>query len=159
MKTLITITFFLIVQFSSAQLTIKKSSIDSGGEISQNGNTFMLYTIGEVVLNENTTTSLQISEGFINPDVLKYMDLDDYQLESDISVYPNPTVDIVIIDFNQTSQYEIEIFDNNGRLIATQQTNSIKESIDFSNYPSAQYTLLVKNKTNKTIKTFRIVKR
>ncbi len=158
MKTVITLISLLFVQFSFSQLSIKKSSIDSGGEISQNGNTFMLYTIGEVVVNENTTTTLQISEGFINPDMLKYLDIEDYQLDTEISVYPNPTVDIVNINFSQTGQYEVQLFDHQGRLVKKQESNSVQEVIDFSDLPCAQYTLLIKNQSSKSIKVFRIVK-
>jgi len=50
--------------------TIIKSSIDSGGETATNGGISILYTIGEVAIQETTIGTLHISEGFINP-VLK----------------------------------------------------------------------------------------
>lgn len=47
--------------------TIEKFSIDNGGASFQNGNIQMLYTIGEVNVQEVNTTAMELSEGFINP--------------------------------------------------------------------------------------------
>jgi len=46
--------------------TIEKFSIDSGGASASEGGIQILYTIGEVVVQETTTASFSISEGFIN---------------------------------------------------------------------------------------------
>jgi hypothetical protein len=65
MKAYLTIIALLITYISFGQTAIKKSSIDSGGDISTNGTLKIVYTIGEVALQENTTGNIHISEGFI----------------------------------------------------------------------------------------------
>lgn len=67
MKTkFICIIIALTVFISSAQ-TIEKFSIDSGGASETAGGIQILYTIGEVNVQEYSTATLSVSEGFINP--------------------------------------------------------------------------------------------
>jgi len=49
--------------------SIEKFSIDSGGASTSAGGVQILYTIGEVAVQEVSTSTLSISEGFINPDL------------------------------------------------------------------------------------------
>lgn len=61
----------LLVVISSISIngqTIEKFSIDSGGASATEGNIQILYTIGEVNVQELNTSSFSISEGFINAD-------------------------------------------------------------------------------------------
>ena len=67
MKKTITILIILASINSFSQLAIVKSSIDSGGASVTNGNISILYTIGEVNVQETNVGSLHISEGFVNP--------------------------------------------------------------------------------------------
>lgn len=46
--------------------TIEKFSLDSGGASASAGGIEILYTIGEVAIQESSTPTLSISEGFIN---------------------------------------------------------------------------------------------
>jgi hypothetical protein len=48
--------------------TIEKYSIDSGGASASAGGIEILYTIGEVNVQEHTTATLSVSEGFITTD-------------------------------------------------------------------------------------------
>jgi hypothetical protein len=65
--TLILFSLFFTIVFGNAQ-TIEKFSIDSGGASASGGNIQILYTIGEVNIQELSTVSGSISEGFINAD-------------------------------------------------------------------------------------------
>ena len=62
---LITLIVLCVVKFSAAQ-SIEKFSIDSGGASTSAGNIQILYTIGEVAVQEISTSTLTLSEGFIN---------------------------------------------------------------------------------------------
>ncbi|MEM5564281.1 hemagglutinin protein [Psychroserpens sp. AS72] len=68
MKTIITIYSLLFVVFFGNAQTIEKFSIDSGGASASEGSIQILYTIGEVNVQELSTPSVSISEGFINAD-------------------------------------------------------------------------------------------
>ncbi|WCO01741.1 T9SS type A sorting domain-containing protein [Psychroserpens ponticola] len=52
--------------FCGYSQSIEKFSIDSGGASTSAGGIQILYTIGEVVVQEYSTTNLSVSEGFIN---------------------------------------------------------------------------------------------
>lgn len=67
--TLIILTLFLIPFFGISQ-SIEKFSIDSGGASVSAGNIQILYTLGEVNVQERSAGNIQVSEGFINPQVL-----------------------------------------------------------------------------------------
>ncbi len=67
MKTALTILILLLVPFFGMSQSIEKFSIDSGGASSTVGNIEILYTIGEVNVQEFANGSIQVSEGFINP--------------------------------------------------------------------------------------------
>lgn len=68
MKKTLTIAIILLPLMLNAQ-TIEKFSIDSGGDHVIVGNIDMLYTIGEVNVREVTVGDIQLSEGFINPEI------------------------------------------------------------------------------------------
>lgn len=66
MKTIITILSIITIGIMAQAQSIEKFSIDSGGASTSTGGIQILYTIGEVNVQEYSTSSLSISEGFIN---------------------------------------------------------------------------------------------
>ena len=159
MRKTITILFFLIVELGFAQLTIKKSTIDSGGALTQSGQVTMLQTVGEVVVQENTTGTIHISEGFINADVLSALGVENYDFINDISIYPNPTVDLVNIHFENIENYEFLLTDLNGKQLLQQTKYTDNFQIDLSIYENAVYFLAVINEDTKSYKMFKIIKK
>ncbi len=69
MKTILTVIVTLCVSTYLQAQTIEKFSIDSGGASSTSidGTIEILYTIGEVMVQERSAGNIQVSEGFINP--------------------------------------------------------------------------------------------
>ena len=70
MKTSITFFLSFLLAYTGHSQTIDKFSIDSGGGTASAGNIQILYTIGEVNVQELSAGNIQISEGFINPNSL-----------------------------------------------------------------------------------------
>ena len=66
MRTLLIILLILCYTKLIYGQSIEKFSIDSGGVSATVGGIEILYTIGEVVVQEYTTPTLSVSEGFIN---------------------------------------------------------------------------------------------
>ena len=73
MKTIkkITVIVLALITVQAFSQTIEKFSIDSGGASVTAGNIEILYTIGEVNVQELSVGNISISEGFINPINLK----------------------------------------------------------------------------------------
>lgn len=68
MKTTLKIALLSLVAFNFCDAqTLYKSGIDSGGDNVKVGNTKLLYTIGEVNVQELTVNNTYASEGFISP--------------------------------------------------------------------------------------------
>lgn len=59
-------TSMLVLPFFGIGQSIEKFSIDSGGASASAGDIEILYTIGEVNVQERSTGTIQLSEGFIN---------------------------------------------------------------------------------------------
>lgn len=160
MKKTIIITSMLIVQLGFAQLTIKKSTIDSGGQIAQNGTTTIISTIGEVVVQENTQGTIHISEGFISPDMQISLSLDNYTALEGISIYPNPTVDFVNIETLNTENINVSLFDLNGRILLNKTFSSNdNKQINMKPYAVSTYLLVVKNVETQKYRAYKIIKK
>ncbi|QRM90756.1 hemagglutinin protein [Lacinutrix sp. WUR7] len=66
MKTLLILAFLYSYTICSTAQTIDTFSVDSGGASETVGNISILYTIGEVHIQELKVDQVQVSEGFIN---------------------------------------------------------------------------------------------
>lgn len=159
MKKIITIVIILISITSFSQTAIKKSSIDSGGATTTNGSLAMVYTLGEVAVHENTNATIHISEGFLSPDILSTVGLADYTQLAGVQLYPNPAVDFVTIDFAETGNYNITVYDLLGKEIATYQANNTDtKQLAFKQLPKAVYMLLITNEQTKQFISYKIIK-
>ncbi len=159
MKYLITIVFILCVQLGFSQLTIKKSSIDSGGEVVSNGDITMIYTVGEVVVQENSTGNIQISEGFINPDILSQIGvgIGTFEELTGVTVYPNPTVRYVNVEFVKNRQVRVMLYNEDGRILIQEKGDRFK--LDLNSVASGLYFLIIKDDEHQKYKSFKIIKR
>ena len=159
LKNVFLIIFVVISTTLSAQTVITKSNISSGGGTTTAGTTRIIYTVGEVAVNETTQGTVHISEGFINPEFANETGLSDYrQNELNVSVFPNPAKDFVNVKFPDAKSYEIDLYSADGKIISTYTTNSTIEQIPVNNLSSGEYLMIVKNTSEKTFKTFNLIK-
>ncbi|HNW69532.1 MAG TPA: T9SS type A sorting domain-containing protein [Bacteroidales bacterium] len=75
---------------------------------------------------------------------------------SDVAVYPNPFSGNIIITTNFTTEFDIEIFDINSRVVYTRSADSKSIEINLSALPAGIYTLVCK--TRDTVTRSKIVK-
>jgi hypothetical protein len=154
------IIILLFAQFSIfCQVNVNKSSIDSGGASTKTGNISIIYTLGEVVVQEATINKIHVSEGFLSPELSNKVNTKGHDLIEGITIYPNPTADIVNLRFNKIDTYTISIFANTGQLVSNIgifQSNKI--SLNMKNYNCGVYLLLIKSKREKKYKSFKIIK-
>lgn len=76
--------------------------------------------------------------------------IEDVQSATTCRVYPNPTMDRLIIE-NANSE-KVYIFDLNGRLLLTTPIDGERTSINVTSLPQGDYLLLLDNQTIKFIK-------
>lgn len=102
--------------------------------------------------NMNSLTSANVNVGGF-----KLMtDVEDNNLESNISIYPNPTSDFINIDFeNIVNPSSIKITNSLGSAVIEYNSNQISSGlnrIDVSNLESGVYFIKIDNKVSKFIK-------
>ena len=91
-------------------------------------------------------------------DTSLYVSINDLSSEIEIKIFPNPTIDLVQIEFDQNWNGKAIITSIDGKEIFSQQYNHIeKTSIDFSNFKNGIYILSLKSFGGK-ISFHRIVK-
>ena len=153
------IVLFFISLTAFSQTAIKKSSIDSGGASVTNGNTTIIYTVGEVVIQEETVGNIHLSEGFIGKDIQKALGVSNFELFNEFKIYPNPTSDYVNIIFNKSSNYEISITDLNGKRINHFKSKKLSNTINISKLSAGIYLIVLKDTKAKKYNSIKLIKK
>lgn len=160
MKVYIFLLMICLAGMSYGQVAIKKSSISAGGGSVSAGNNSVAYAIGEVAIQEANSGSVAISEGFISPNILGTLGIQDYTRLQGVSVYPNPAIKDVQISLPNPETYKISITDLTGKEIFTQTTeNADQVKIDIGNLSRDMYLLVVKDLNHKQYAIFKIIKK
>ncbi|MCF7561730.1 T9SS type A sorting domain-containing protein [Sabulilitoribacter multivorans] len=137
MKIELTALMILLTCSLQAQI-IEKFSIDSGGDNFSNGSIQLLYTIGEVNVQELSTGNTIVSEGFINSSNSGTLGINNlHWSQNKIIVYPNPTSRFINIS-SEVSITKIEVFNLLGENIFTTYTTNY---IDLTNLNSGIYMI------------------
>ena len=117
---------------------IENFSIDSGGESVTADGINLIYTLGEVNVQERSTGNIHISEGFINGVLGNTLDVTLLNPNNDgVLVYPNPANDVINI-LTTLEIGRVQIFDVTGKEIWSQFTSN---SIRVVTFPTGVYLL------------------
>ncbi|WP_405291727.1 T9SS type A sorting domain-containing protein [Algibacter sp. Ld11] len=111
------IIFSLLISYMGNSQSIEKFSIDSGGASTSADGIQMLYTIGEVNVQELSVGDIYLSEGFINGDMEQItLSSNNLEFESNFKIYPNPTSNFINIESNLDLDY-FEMYDLQGKKV------------------------------------------
>ncbi|MCB0463751.1 MAG: T9SS type A sorting domain-containing protein [Flavobacteriaceae bacterium] len=120
--------------------TIEKFSIDSGGNSTSNSNITILYTIGEVNVQELNAGNILLSEGFISSDFGETLSIvDDNLMDNQLLLYPNPVKDLVTITNLPYGETRIMVFDITGKVMVSKLTNAETTTLNTSNFANGVY--------------------
>jgi hypothetical protein len=133
--------------FSGQSQTIEKFSIDSGGSSALSGGINILYTIGEVNVQEASVNTIILSEGFINPEHSSTLSIGN-EVGINIEFFPNPVSQTLYISTNQ-SLVSISLYDILGKQVYTSKHTN---HIDVRRYQQGIYLLKVKTNIGFTTK-------
>lgn len=79
--------------------------------------------------------------------------------ESLVDIFPNPTVNLLNISNNFSSEINIQLFNSNMNIISEFQVlNNTKIQINFSEYANGSYYFMINNHENKEILFKKIIK-
>ncbi len=159
MKHLLCMLFMLMAIHLQAQVGIKKSSVSTAGGSSNVGNIKLLYSIGEVAVNENTNGQAAISEGFVGPDLLASLGIENYHQITGLEVYPNPVKSKLNFSFPRDYNYQIYLYDINGKLISyTENDSNLTYRYNISHFKTGVYMLVIIDRKNQEYKSIKIQK-
>lgn len=124
--------------------TIEKFSIDSGGNSTSSSNIIVLYTIGEVNVQELNAGNILLSEGFISSDFGETLNIGyEDSTGNQLLMYPNPAKDFVTITNLPHGEIQMIVFDINGKVIVSKIVNTETARIDTSNISNGVYLVRI----------------
>jgi hypothetical protein len=160
LKALLLPLFSFIVLSASSQVAIPVSGGNASGS---NGS--LSYSIGQAIYQVFDSSSGYLSQGVQQPYEIVLVtgtrDLPGIRLE--VSAYPNPAVDYLILNtgasgIDEFRNLEYRLSDMNGRLLHSQVINDHQTTIAMGHLVPAMYFVKVISE-NQEIKTFKIIKK
>ncbi|NOQ27021.1 MAG: T9SS type A sorting domain-containing protein [Bacteroidales bacterium] len=154
--------FLLVLGLTGAYA--QETITTAGGEASGSGGTAS-YTVGQLVFNTYGSVDGLVTQGVQQPfEIYTVTGIDELDISLNMSVYPNPTTNYLILRINDIEYKDIllhkcilSLYNINGELIKTQKITSSETNIDMSYIAIGSYFLSI-TMDSKGIKTFKIIK-
>lgn len=147
----------ILLSLSGYSQEIKSYVISSTGAAIMGEGGALYLSIGEPMNTEISGGDIMISQGFLQVSIAEPSS-NDNMLEEVVKAYPNPSTASLVIEMPEMDgQYEYQLFDMLGKVIRTEELNTIRSTVDVSLLDAGTYLLKV-NKTDRSSKTIKIVK-
>ena len=149
---------------SSYTQSIAPQSVNSGGTKMTQANGSLSFTVGElVVLSQTDSDGNTLGGGFTAGATLTTVSIQETDAAVlDVSVFPNPTSDLVNIRINHSSieQVVVSITDLQGKEVYNGKYAGISNviGINTASYATGTYVLSLKNLNNQVLGTYKIIK-
>lgn len=140
--------------FSNAQ-SLAPSVVGFSGSSFSNATSQLDWTAGETVTNTLSAGSNMLTQGFHQPN-LTITAINEAATDYSVTVFPNPAVDLVHLQFNNTHNVTVELFSIQGKLLRSVNAENHLE-IPMTEYKAGTYLLTIQDQSAK-VKTYRIVK-
>lgn len=147
------------ILISASTLSYAQSNtVASGGDASGSGGT-LSYTIGQIDYNNQTSASGNTNQGVQQPfEFYKITSGIDESSLVDVSLYPNPTNEYIILKINTSlDNLNYNLYDMTGRIVSKGIISSNETKIDARDYVPGQYQLII-NQKEIEIESFKIIK-
>jgi len=159
MKHLSLILLLFTICHLQAQVAVKKSSLSTGGGSATVGSTSIHYAIGEVAINEQSVGQQAVSEGFIGPDLIHSLGIENYGTLTGVEIFPNPVKTEFQIRWQQNGDYQLFLYDLNGKLLYENHIkDTVEQSVNISQLRRAVYMLVIIDRKNRTYTNKKIQK-
>lgn len=158
--------FLFTGHFSYSQYMLAPTVIASSGGYFGNGGYTLSTTVGEMTMVATFETGNYIlTQGFQQPDE-KMVGVFEYEPGIfDLSVYPNPVYDRLILEFETSFQdnYMVILYNELGQLITMRDLPAnlepgVREEFDMTLYSSGVYFLQVTNRSGTRSQTVKVLK-
>lgn len=134
-------------------------SMNAAGGNAAGGGGSVSYSVGQMVFSANAGANGSVTQGVQQPYEISVLSVSENAENINLSVYPNPSTDyLYLTSSDEISGLSFQLFDMNGRLLKSEKITENQTNIDMQGLVSATYFVKV-NQGNKTVKTFKIIKK
>jgi len=145
MKKILLLFCVLVVSSYATAQTLSPEVITTSGTSMSNGTTTLDWTLGEPATATLDNSTNLLSQGFHQPSIVVTAIADAATL-NDVKVFPNPTIDVVQIQFTSTQKNTlVELYSIEGKLLEKQTVNSQTVEVKMTTYPAGTYYLRINN--------------
>ena len=136
-----------------------QQTIIPAGNNAQSATGSVSYSVGQIFYESQTSATGEVNPGVQQPYEIFVLATNENALQKNISVYPNPVKDFLIVDFNaeKLEKSSYQLFDGTGRMINKGALKNLKTEINTSTLASGLYMLSIMSKGT-IVKTFKIIK-
>lgn len=149
--TLLFYSLICIVSASNAQEVVSSQGESYSGP---GGN--LDFTIGEVVIMTVSDGTTKLTQGFHQTN-WKFSGVEDLSPEMEITIFPNPTSDLLQIQTVEFKDVHYELFDEAGRLVAQNDLSEELTSVNVAELATGHYSLVL-SKHQQPLKIFKLIK-
>jgi Secretion system C-terminal sorting domain len=138
-------TYMLFISLAFCQLQAQKivpQVMASAGASMKSGTIFVEWTLGEMATETLKSGNLTVTQGFHQPNLI--MVSSQNESLTNISVYPNPVSDILLIQNQSEGSIDIQLIEVNGKSIKAQRFLTGTHALPMDQLPSGSYILQVK---------------
>jgi hypothetical protein len=160
MKTIKVSALFSFLFLLGGGIQAQEVIASAGAEVESTGGS-MSYTIGEMVvtstINDDGALTQGYQQGFLTPTAI-----DEIPAELELSLYPNPASDFIIIESKSLTDFEqITMYDMSGRLIWSQDGNNSIDNrltVDFTGHAAGNYIIRLADSDKNQSYSYSVIK-
>ena len=130
--------------------------VSTQGDSYSNGTAKIDFTIGEVVTNNVSDGSNDVTQGFHQTN-WNFVGLEDHSLNYEAIIFPNPTEDVLNIRTSTFENVTYTLYDAQGKLVMRDILSAEQTPIQVSQLAPGSYSLTLNNETQ-NLKTFKLFK-
>lgn len=133
---------YILVLFS-LMITVSATAqevVSSQGDSYINSSGSIDFTIGEVVISTGTDGTNDITQGFHQTN-WNFLGVEDYAPNYEVTVFPNPTSEVLNIRTNMFENVAYTLYDAQGKLVLQDKLSAEQTPIQVSQIPPGSYTL------------------
>jgi hypothetical protein len=130
--------------------------VSAQGDSYSNASANIDFTIGEVIIDTGTDGTNDLTQGFHQTN-WNFAGLDDQAPQMEVTVFPNPTSEVLNISTETYAGVVYKLYDAQGKLVANDILNGYTTTINVNQCAPGTYSLVLEDK-NQLLKTFKLIK-
>lgn len=152
------IALLVIISITGSVVT-GQEVISSAGNSQTASEIEVSWTLGEVVIETHSSGSSILTQGFHQTKLTVTHVPGGQYAEIDVDVFPNPTHDIIIVQFDKLlTNTGYSLFDITGKVLEKKLITANRTHVHLNDYAPGLYILKLTKEENQLLQTFQILK-